>query len=189
MNDPDADKQSTEKNGKPNLWMMNSVLSSVQEQIRFADTKGGFIASVSALFFGLLIARADKLAAVATKDRHWIFYTAIALLVIYTIGTFVSVSHVIFSIMPRVKKSPGKGRTFFAHIREGFMEDAEKYRMEVKSMTDSDWADDLAQQIVDVCEIAAVKHALIYRASISSLFSFLLWVAAMAFTALSLHIT
>jgi hypothetical protein len=164
---------------EPNLEMLSKTLAGVQDQIRFSDTKAGFVAALNILFFGFIASQADKLASISPANRHAVFWWSLVLLALYSVGTFISIVLVIFSVMPRFGELAPQCKTHFAHVLKNYGKDYGKYCEDVKAMTVCDWADDLGSQIVEVCHIAAVKHRLVRRAAIWTIVSFVFWIAAL----------
>jgi Family of unknown function (DUF5706) len=178
--DMKADQHFSPTAGHPDLMMLVGTLNGIQDQIRFADTKGGFLATVNALFGGLLASRADRLAAIPPDHRHLAFWVAVVMLLIYCVCTCMSICQVIFSVMPRLRKSDWPGRTHFADIVQRFNGDQQRYRDEVKQLSPTEWADEISAQIVNVSRIAVKKHRFIHRAAVWTMCSFVLWVFAIA---------
>lgn len=165
---------------EPNLEMISATLKGIQEQVRFADAKASFIAATNVLLFGFIASQADKLSAVPASARQVGYWLALTFLILYAVAAFISVGHIIFSVMPRFGELAPQCKTHFAHVLRNYGKDYGRYCTDVKAMTTCDWAGDLASQVVEVCHIADVKHRLIRRASILTIISFALWIGALA---------
>jgi hypothetical protein len=164
---------------EPNLEMISSTLKGVQEQIRFADAKASFIAAMNVLLFGFIASQADRLSSVPNTARHVWFWFALVFLILYAVAAFFSVGHVIYAVMPRFGELAPQCKTHFAHVLRNYGKDHGRYCTDVKAMTNCDWANDLASQVVEVCHIADIKHRLIRKASIWTIISLLLWIGAL----------
>ncbi|MFA5865013.1 MAG: Pycsar system effector family protein [Phycisphaerae bacterium] len=165
-----------------NLDLYVATLNGIQDQIRFADTKAGFIAALNTLPFGFIITSLDKFTAThgqSPKERiiHWILF---AFLIPYTIATIVSIGLVVYSVMSRCSELSPMCKIFFGHIVEFYGKDHGKYVQEISQMTDSQWAEEIGTQIVEVSHIALAKHKLIRWAALSTLMAFVLWIVSMA---------
>lgn len=172
----------TQAPDKYNLDMYVSTLESIQEQIRFADTKAGFVAALNTLPFGFIISSLDKFTSGhghTTKERL-ICWILLCFLVPYTITTITSIGLVIYTVISRFGEMAPMCKIFFGHIVTKYGKNHEKYVEELKLMSESEWASELATQIVEVSHIALAKHKMVRRAAFTTLLAFVLWILAMA---------
>jgi hypothetical protein len=167
---------------RQNLDMYVSTLISIQEQIRFADTKAGFIAALNTLPFGFIISSLDKFSAIhghSVKDRI-ICWILLGFIIPYTIATLASISLVIYTVMSRFGEMAPMCKIFFGHIVRDYGKDHGKYVEEIARMTDADWAAEIGTQIVEVSHIALAKHKLVRWAALTTLTAFILWILSMS---------
>lgn len=170
---------------KPNLAMIAETLKAMHEQVRFADAKASFIAAPNVVLFGYMAGQADHLAAVAAAGRHAVFWTAVLLVTTYAVAAIVSLVNVVMAVMPRQVSLGTEGRTHFGHVIGQYGTDHERYSQDLRSMTDDQWATDLAGQIVEVSHIARRKHALVARAAWWMAWSLAAWAVAIVVVVLT----
>jgi hypothetical protein len=166
---------------RPNLEMCNNVLSGIQEQIRFADSKAGFLAALNTLLFGFVVVGCDRCAAISVNDdaRTIAFWLTTVLLTLYVIASIAATVLVISSVMPRFGEQAPQCRLFFGHIAKHYGRDYGKYFRDTKDMTDADWAEELAGQIVEVSQVASVKHQRVRLAAFFTMVAVCLWVLSL----------
>jgi len=158
------------------LSMLSMGLARIQDQVKFADAKGGFLATLGILLAGFVVQPASHLVASAG-----IAITVVHILLgMYLIATFLSVSFVLLGVMPRLTDSKPHTMTFFSHIRKEYGGDYLRYFQQAKGMTHDQWAQELSAQIIAVSHIADRKHRLIHRASLWMVGSLALWIAVLA---------
>ena len=75
----------------PAIETLKSTLSGVQEQIRFADSKAGFIALFHTVLFGFLATQADSIALTDAASRGIRFWVSAAVLMVYGVTAVVAV--------------------------------------------------------------------------------------------------
>lgn len=158
------------------------ILDDIQEQIRFADSKAGFIAAFNVLLFGFIATHLDKLRTIyaAGKDINVpLVVLAIVLVAIYVSCTVVSFSLVVSCIISRFGGGGKQSRVFFGHIAAQYGKDYARYIRDIRGMTDADWVEQLATQVVEVSRLALIKHRRTRLAAISTLISVLLWLASL----------
>jgi hypothetical protein len=158
------------------LSMLSMGLSRIQDQVKFADAKGGFLATLGILLAGFVVQPASHLAATG-GIALWIVHILLGL---YLLATFLSVTCVLLGVMPRLTDSKPHTMTFFSHISAEFGRDSLRYCQQAQNMTHDQWAQELSAQIVAVSHIADRKHRLIHRASLWMIGSLALWIAVLA---------
>lgn len=171
---------------KPNLQMYNTVLNGIQEQIRFADSKAGFVAALNALLFGFLASHFNTITNAYDRpdNRVLLFGIAVTFLILYIIATTTSIILVILSVMSRFGELAPSSKVFFGHIHRQYGKNYGKFVRETMHMSDAEWAEEIGPQIVEVSHIALTKHKLVRRAAISTLAAFMLWIVALITIAL-----
>ena len=176
-----ADSETLSQNGAtsepppPNLNMMSRTLSSLQDQVKFADTKANFTAGLHILLCGFVVSSADKLANIPPTSRAWAFYCAVMLLILYAAAALVSMTYVVLTIIPRLGGVAPLSRMHFKHIKESYGKDYGKYSKDVQSMMPCDWAEEISTQIINISHIALTKHRLIRAAVIWTLVTLFFW--------------
>jgi hypothetical protein len=163
---------------KQNLDMYLATLIGIQEQIRFADTKAGFIAALNTLPFGFIISSLDKFTALrghTTKERL-ICGILLVFLIPYTLATLTSICLVIYTVMSRFGAAGPMCKIFFGHIAQDYGKDHGRYVDELSQMTQAQWAAEIGTQIVEVSHIALAKHKLVRWAAFTTLMAFILWI-------------
>ncbi len=176
-------KKSPEVGGaakEPNLGMIQHIHDGVQDQVRFADAKAGFVAALNALLFGFIVSHAKILAdAVGKPDAMGpAFGIVVLLLVMYVLATAGSVILVILSVMSRFGESAPQCHTFFGHIVARYGQNYQQYVDAVKAMDESRWLEEVGTQVVVVSAIAASKHRRVRWAAGLTMIAFILWMGA-----------
>lgn len=140
--------------------MLSKVYAGIQEQIRFADTKAGFVAAFNAILIGFIASNLSTVKEVHKTTHDW---NACAWLVVLTLLTgvpaVVSIGYLILAVRPRTGRNTHKSRIFFGHIARDYKLDGVRYRNDAHSMEQGEWADDYGYQIVEVANIADAKHS------------------------------
>src|SRR5690349_21403645 len=102
---------------KPSLDNSFKVLASVQEQIRFADTKAAFVFALNTLMFGFVAGGVGtvkkELALVHTPLSAWV---ALVALVLFGIFSVIAVTLLATAVMSRFGEKAPPCRIFFGHI-------------------------------------------------------------------------
>jgi Family of unknown function (DUF5706) len=163
----------------PNLQMISTTLQGIQDQIKFADAKATFVATVNVLLFGFIVAHADRLSSVPNSGRHAEFWCALVFLILYALSAGLSVGFVVYAVIPRFKKLSPTGKTHFGHVLQNYGRDYDRYCKDLQAMNDTDWANEMALQIVEVSHIAHVKHHLIRRGTLWTITAVVLWLVAL----------
>ena len=169
----------------PTLSIYITVLNGIQDQIRFADTKAGFIAALNALLFGFLVSQLDTIKDAfqqggGGKTALWFAAIFFAIHVLFAV---LSVGFVVWSVMPRFGKDAPRSKAFFGHIAKDYRRDFEKYVQETIDLETTAWARDLGKQIVEVSAIAQSKHDLVNRGAVFTIVALCAWALSFAFTA------
>ena len=161
------------------LSMLSTGLTRIQDQVKFADAKGGFLATLGILLSGFVVPPVTALGPSAGGHGGFPLWAVHLLLGTYLITTFLSVASVIHSVMPRLTKSDPNTMTFFSHVRQKYGMDYLSYCDRARQMTPEQWAQELSAQIVAVSHIADRKHRLIHRAALWMIASLALWISVL----------
>jgi hypothetical protein len=143
------------------------ILSGIQDQIRFADSKAAFIAALNALLFGFFTSGVGPIVA----STVWVKIFA----GLYALAAVGSVIVVITAVISRFGDLAPQSKVFFGHITKQYGKDYERYVRETINMTDKDWAKQVGNQIVEVSHIACCKHQLVRKGAICTLVAIVLW--------------
>jgi len=140
--------------------MASKVYAGIQEQIRFADTKAGFVAAFNAILVGFTATDLSTIKDIyrATHDLNACIWLVV-LSLITGVPTAVSIAYLIWAVRPRLGKNTRRSRIFFGHIARDYHLDGLRYRDDARAMSQGDWADDYGYQIVEVANIAQEKHS------------------------------
>lgn len=181
-------KKSGDENDSPNLDNCFKVLSSIQDQIRFADAKAAFIFGINTLMFGFLTCTVATLKkALATEPIQPSAWITLIALILFALCAVVAVVFLIYSVMSRLGALAPKSRVFFGHIASQFGKDYGKYVSEMKAMSSDDWLNEVGTQVVETSHIALVKHCAVKKAAIISVVGLVCWVVALFASAFLPH--
>ena len=162
------------------LW---AVHSGVQQHVRLADTKAGFIAGLNTLMVGFLAPQLDGLIEAASEPTL-VACIASVMLVAYGLSTAASFGLVLAAVISRLGERAPRCRIFFGHIAASYGRDYARYHDEICKLSDAEWAKDISSQIVENAHIASTKHRLIAFAAYTTAFALVFWggtVLALAF--------
>lgn len=139
--------------------MLARIYAGIQDQIKFADSKAGFVAAFNALLIGFIIGNFGAVTNAFKATHSWGIALSLAgLVIVVAMPVVVSVSYVLEAVRPRHGANTHKSRFFYAHIATAYGRDANRYSADVLSMTDDEWASDYTHQITEVACIAKDKH-------------------------------
>lgn len=177
----DDSNGSAQKGARPNLEMYATTLSGIQEQVRFADSKAGFIAALNVILFGFVASNFEGIRLVYDKfgSGNAAFRIAVAILTLYLIATAISIVQVILAVVSRFGELAPQSKVFFGHIIKSYGKDYSKYVRETLTLSDRDWAEEIGTQIVEVSHIALTKHKLVRRAAWFTLLAFGGWLISL----------
>lgn len=140
------------------LELLKWTLDSVQEQIRFADSKAAFVVLFHTFLFGFLITQAESLAGVSEDGHDWLYWSRIVLLALYAGSSFVSIAYAIAAVVPKFGEGAPNCRIFFGHIVAKHARNYGAYHRDAMSLSKTDWLNDVTSQIVENSNIANAKH-------------------------------
>ena len=159
------------------------ILEDIQEQIRFADSKAGFIAAFNVLLFGVVATHLDKLRTLYGSGKEtWAALIALAIVLVslYAVFTVVSLALAISCVISRFGGGGVQSRVFFGHIAMHYGKDHARYVRDIRGMADADWVEQLGTQVVEVSRLALIKHRRARWAACSTFVSVLLWIVSLA---------
>jgi hypothetical protein len=181
---PDVLEASEPSPSPPPVWRMSAcldLLAGIQEQIRFADSKAGFIAAFNVLLFGFVANHLDKLRSLcAGRDMGTgVVILALVLVGVYVASMVVTFALIVLCVVSRFGGGGTQGHVFFAHIAARYGEDHQRYAKDVDAMNNAQWLDELGAQAVAISRLAVLKHKYVRWATYCTLFSLLLWVGSL----------
>ncbi len=170
---------------QPNLDACFKLLASTQEQVRLADGKTAFLFGINALMFGFVAS------AVAPLKGHWqsnpldpLTLIATGGLLCFVVLDAAAVMTLISMVSSRFRGLSSTSHIFFGHIVKSYGNNPQQYVEEVMRMDDWMWAQEICEQVVEVSQIALIKHRLARRAASFTLFAFICWLTAVTATLL-----
>jgi hypothetical protein len=167
--------ESVEK--KSNLDNCLKVLASVQEQIRFADTKAAFVFAINTLMFGFVVNSVGTLKkALALSTVPASAWVGLVALVVFGVCAVVAVGMLIFTVMSRFGEKAPKCHIFFGHVATQYGHDFEKYVTDLKAMSEDDWLKEVGTQVVETSHIALTKHKTVRNAAQVTIVGLACWV-------------
>ena len=159
----------TDKNQKTNLETAFKVLDGIQDQIKFADAKAGFIVALMTIQFGFAAEKVNSIN-IENAKRYLLLIASV-----YMILSLTAVIIAIWTVWSRLGGDAPQTKVFFGHIFKVYGRDYKRYVSEMKESTDSTWLEEIGAQIVEVSHVAKTKHDLIRKSSGAAILSVLLW--------------
>jgi hypothetical protein len=170
---------------KSNLENCLKVLASIQDQIRFADTKAAFMFGINTLMFGFAISSVGAIKkALAVSPVPASAWVGLVTLIVFGLCSVLAVGMLIYTVMSRFGALAPKSRVFFGHIATSFGKDYAKYVAEVRAMSEEDWLNEVGTQIVETSHIALTKHSTVRNAALITIVGLVSWVIAVFSVAL-----
>jgi hypothetical protein len=165
-------------------WQMSAcldILNDIQEQIRFADSKAGFIAAFNVLLFGFVANHMDKLRALCSGKELKTGFVVLALVLvgIYVTSMVITFALVVTCVISRFGGRVRQSRVFFAHIAAQYGRNHKRYAEDIGVMTNAQWLEELGAQVVEVSRLAMLKHRCVRWAACCTLVSVLLWLGSL----------
>lgn len=155
-----------------------NVLAGVEEQLRFADQKAAFLATLHSFLISALagnVVYIRSLTANWEAGSVWILGTAF---VLYVSCFLAALTFVALTVLPRLRKSDRPpSKAFFGRIAGQYSANVEGYVAELRGMTPAQWFAEIGQFIVDVSAIAVAKHRCIRRATQLTIPTVVFWLA------------
>lgn len=175
MNQDQSSARCLDADERFRLDQLARIYAGIQEHIRFADSKAGFVAAINALLLGFIASNYGTIRSVYTATHNWNYAAWLSLLMIIpAVPTAISVVYVLWAVMPRFGADTHSSKVFFNHIADGFKRDGAKYRDQVVKMAVGDWICDYGNQIVESASIAKEKHGNVKKAVIAASTAFIL---------------
>jgi hypothetical protein len=155
------------------------LVGRVEDQLRFADSKAAFLATIHTLLVGPLV---YNLAILRNALWQWAPISRGVLLLLVAVygGLFLaSMALVALTVLPRFGPGsrPAASRMFFGQIAREFGHDPASFVTALSVMSTRDWLDELGVYIVDASKIAAEKHRFVRRATVLTVASVVAWCA------------
>jgi hypothetical protein len=153
------------------------ILDGIQQQIRFADIKAGFIAALNAILFSSQAMHFDNALTLYAKpgSADSAFWCAVLFQSLYLMTMALAVGAVIWAVLPRFHELAPNGKVFFGQIARSYGNDYARYVRDTNSLTEQQWADEFGAQIVEISHIALTKHRMVRRAVWLTLLAFVMW--------------
>ena len=155
------------------------LLGRVEDQLRFADSKAGFLATLHAFLISPLIYNVGE---IRKAFRQW-DTTSLDLLMafggVYALLYMISMGMVGMTVLPRIrrrKQTRPPSRVFFGRIAREFGHDPRRFVALIATMSERDWLDEIAVYIVDASTIAAAKHWYVRWATLFSVPTVFFWI-------------
>jgi hypothetical protein len=178
MTDPTAQPGDDPPLDASRLQSCFQLLGRVEDQLRFADSKAGFLATLHAFLISPLIYNVGE---IRKAFRHW-DATSLDLLIviggIYIVLYLISMGMVGMTVLPRLvrgKRRRSPSRLYFGRIAREYGHDPRKFITQVAGMSDHDWLDEIGVYVVDVSLIAAAKHWYVRWATLFSVPAVFFW--------------
>ena len=152
------------------------VLNSIQEQIRFADAKAGFVMGLNTVMFGFVSTTCKTWkSGVNSNSAHDAACMMALLFLVYLTCSLIAVGILLTTINPDLGDAP-RSKIFFNHIAKDFKRDYARYSAAMASSEDSDWTHDLSSQILETANIANQKHTKVKEALCMTAVAVFFWI-------------
>ena len=155
------------------------LLGRVEDQLRFADSKAGFLATLHAFLISPLIYNVGE---IRKAFRQW-DTTSLDLLIVtggvYVLLFLISMGMVGMTVLPRIrrgKQTRPPSRVFFGRIAREFGHDPRQFVALIGTMSERAWLEEIAVYIVDASTIAAAKHGCVRWATLFSVPTVIFWI-------------
>jgi hypothetical protein len=182
MNDLDPDCVDDPSQTEPKSSDLPScfqLLGRVEDQVRFADSKAAFLATLHAFLISPLIYNVGE---IRKAFRQWDTASLDLLIVIgglYLLLYLISMGMVGMTVVPRIRRGKQTrlpSRVFFGRIAREFGRDPRRFAALIAAMSERDWLDELAVYIVDASTIATAKHGYARWATLFSVPTLFCWI-------------
>jgi hypothetical protein len=154
------------------------LVGRVEDQLRFADSKAAFLATIHTLLVGPLVYNVVML---RTALHQWDLASRAVLLGLggaYGLLFLASMSLVALTVLPRFSTTKrAASRAFFGQIAREFGHDPRRFVAHLATMTERDWLDELGVYVVDAAQIASAKHRHVRYATVLTAASVVVWCA------------
>jgi hypothetical protein len=152
------------------------LLGRVEDQLRFADSKAGFLATLHAFLISPLVYNVGE---VRNAYRHW-DSASLDLLIgfgsVYVVLYLVTMAMIGLTVFPRSRgRKRAPSRAYFGRIAREFGHAPEQFVAQVVAMSHRDWLEEIGLYIVDVSAIAALKHRYVRWATVASVPTVIFW--------------
>lgn len=137
------------------VGMLQWILTSTQEQIRFADSKAAFALLIQTFLFGFVASQVDTFREQISPCFSWMLLLTLAG---YIGSSLASVTYAVRTVIPKFGEGAPRCKIFFGHIVSAYARNYDAYRRDVEQSSEDDWRRDLSSQIVENSNIALMKH-------------------------------
>jgi hypothetical protein len=178
----DPSDKSTPSAPSSQISICLNLLDDIQEQIRSADAKAGFISMLNVFLFGFIATNFEKIRLLYDSGKQpgtAAVALAVVVVSVYLLFTVASFVLVVTCVMSRFAQRGPESKVFFGHIARRYAAEPGAYAKIVSQMTDSQWVRELGNQIAEVSTLGLIKHNRIRWATITTLASVLLWLVAL----------
>jgi len=142
-----------------NLDTAFKILDGIQDQIRFADAKAGFIVALIAVLFGFTAGNvADVKAIINYGGACWQKLLICGPLVLYAACSLAAVVTSVRVVRSRFGGKAPQSKVFFLHIIGSYGWDYARYAADMKATATEDWIQQVGTQVLEVSHIASAKH-------------------------------
>lgn len=141
------------------IGFLEYVLSHIQDQIRFADSKASFFFSFGVILFGIVLSTLVRFSDVhehlVEHGYEWVFFVLIALFIAYLSFAVAGLLMVVKVFYPRTSREGPESIYYFDDITAL---GSGEYENKMRALTHEDILESLSSQIVANSEIASSKY-------------------------------
>ena len=152
------------------------LVGQVEDQVRFADSKAAFLATIHTLLVGPLV---YNLAALRTAIHEWDDASRAVLVGLgglYVLTFVLSMGLVAMTVLPRFRRrGRPASRLFFGRIAREFGDDPDRFVAQIGALTEREWVEELGVYVVDASRIAASKHRYVRQSTVLTVASVVVW--------------
>lgn len=163
------------------------LVGQVESQVRFADSKAAFLATIHTLLVGPLV---YNLVLLRQSIHDWDFASravVVGLGGVYGLLFLASMALIAVAVLPRFRRrGRPASRLFFGQIAREYGDDPGLFVARLAAMTGHDWVQELGVYVVDASRIAEAKHRHVRRATVLTVAAVVAW-CAVVLALLGLH--
>ncbi len=155
-----------------------ALVGQVEDQVRFADSKAAFLATIHTLLVGPLV---YNLVLLRNAVHNWDGASRSVLLGLgglYAVTFLTGMALVALAVLPRFKRhARPASQLFFGRIARDFGDNPDRFVARLAEMSEREWVDELGIYVVDASRIAAAKHRHVRDATLLTVASVIAWCA------------